>query len=572
MPPPRLALPPVHVPNLHLKPVKRGRGGFHTPNDISAAATPGVATGSARVRAADTGGQTFHFSFVEISKSLTQEAALHQAYLERQSARGIKEQGNVRAQFGTIGDTYEQRNDFWRRVDAIERSPSRDGLIIDASQSAEWIAAARALPPDQTPPWLTTTLPRLIGANAPVEIEMPRKEARAALKWSRALAPNSPVSKIPSRAGTVQTRLTVELPHELSLEHQREALEKFARATFGAKNFPYWIVMHAPDAHSDARNQHAHIVYYDRPSQHLGLGRWDFEIKRGTPEAKKLGRNQQAKDRSARYTPWIKSMRETFATITNEIMKRESVDKVYDPRPYADMPGVEKIPETHMGPKKTAIERQGAATIEGVQNAAVKHAELLGGAQAMNEARVAKIDALWNQIPALGPDLRNRQTPEISIRGAKLRKLAHEYRDIDHQLADIENRRRLHQIETRAAISRLRQKTTWAKRELQEYAKSLNPDPVTLAKRAEIHAKAAAVYRRKKAELEPAWRELEVEHHDSRQLIPRRRQLEAEFKEVLSCYLEDIAHARANPERWEPWGSGPARQAGRHADEAEREM
>lgn len=175
------------------------------------------------------------------------------------------------------------------------------------------------------------------------------------------------------RDGRVQSRVTVELPHELaatldgSNSAYRSALEKFCQA-FEEKGLPWHVTVHLPDIEtgSDERNFHAHIVYSERPSIRLSEGVWRFEDK---------------KDRDAQGARWVKSLRDRYAAVMNEALDRESdrlaaageppLPRRYDPRRYKEM-GIEKSPAAHLGPKRTALERSGYPTREGMINAFVE--------------------------------------------------------------------------------------------------------------------------------------------------------------------------------------------------------
>ena len=159
--------------------------------------------------------------------------------------------------------------------------------------------------------------------------------------------------------GLVQCRIVAELPHELRghPELQQQAMDKFMD-TFAGRSLPAHGVIHRPDAErrpeggGDIRNLHAHIVYHDRPCERTAPRAWEF-----------AGR----KDREARGPAWIRELRERWAGSCNSALEKVQTQTRFHAGSYADL-GIEKIPQTHLGPINSAFERQGRATLPGTVN------------------------------------------------------------------------------------------------------------------------------------------------------------------------------------------------------------
>ena len=159
--------------------------------------------------------------------------------------------------------------------------------------------------------------------------------------------------------GLVQCRIVAELPHELRdhPELQQQAMDKFMD-TFAGRSLPAHGVIHRPDAErrpeggGDIRNLHAHIVYHDRPCERTAPRAWEF-----------AGR----KDREARGPAWIRELRERWAGSCNSALEKVQTQTRFHAGSYADL-GIEKIPQTHLGPTNSAFERQGRATLPGTVN------------------------------------------------------------------------------------------------------------------------------------------------------------------------------------------------------------
>ena len=275
---------------------RRGSGRYGRRPDFTAIAAPSSRPDSGA-------GVTFHFkhSFVSKKNSISSgyrdltSAAAHQRYIERAGAAERVSEGGFEREisFGNLGDTKEERAEFWRKVEEVE-----------------------------------------------------------------------------SKAGRVQCRMIVELPHELSPEGREKAARAFMQNLVD-RGFPCWAVIHAPDEHNDRRNYHLHAVYYDRPCLRLPDGRWDFELK--TEVLWKNGQRaskrplKQPKDTTARGKEWIRHLRNDWAENANAVLQEEGLSKRYDPRPYRES-GVRKTPTAHLGNKIALAESQGIDTKIGTEN------------------------------------------------------------------------------------------------------------------------------------------------------------------------------------------------------------
>ena len=228
--------------------------------------------------------------------------------------------------------------------------------------------------------------------------------------------------------GRVQSQLIMEMPHELTAAQRRQACEDFCRKAFEQRNLPYWAVVHVPEAKSDGRNFHAHILYYDRPGQRDENGLWHFDQRKarelypwGTESPKSRERrlrhvadNGVGADRrdaarqqlaeledwrqagapvnrstAARGRDWLKQLRATYCEAMNEQLALAGHDRRYDPRSYAAM-GLNIEAQEHHGPRRSAMARQGKATGAVLRNGERIAARYWGE---MATALTAEIDA-----------------------------------------------------------------------------------------------------------------------------------------------------------------------------------
>lgn len=199
------------------------------------------------------------------------------------------------------------------------------------------------------------------------------------------------VERTESKAGRVQCRMIIELPHELSAEGREKAARAFM-GKLGKRGFPHWAVIHAPDKHNDRRNYHLHAVYYDRPCSRLENGKWDFEVETEVTwknRQKVIKRPlKQPKDSEARGKEWIRELRRSWANEANKLLTDEGLAKRYDPRPYRES-GVRKMPTAHLGNKIALAESQGIDTKIGAENS-----------RREMRFRLSRPDAVFDQVSA----------------------------------------------------------------------------------------------------------------------------------------------------------------------------
>lgn len=157
------------------------------------------------------------------------------------------------------------------------------------------------------------------------------------------------------RDGRIQSRIVAELPYEREIGPQGRLriLERLGQA-FDVMRLPWMGVVHRPDAHSDRRNYHLHLIYHDRPAYEQPDGSLSFLA---------------IKCPLCRYRDFIPDLRKRYAALVNEEFERAGVDRRWDPRRYDQM-GVPKEPGEHLGVKAAALERKGIATNIGSRNAA----------------------------------------------------------------------------------------------------------------------------------------------------------------------------------------------------------
>ena len=190
--------------------------------------------------------------------------------------------------------------------------------------------------------------------------------------------------------GRVQYRIIAELPYDIEANDRMRIVARFGEE-FGKRGLAWHGVVHLPeniatrDSRSDPRNYHMHLVYYDRVSQLDERGIRSFGLK----------------DRSAQGKSWVVHLREIFSRLQNDVL--EEYQSRYQPREeqywnfsrritpksyeWHEMDGF--IPQKHLGPRITSIERKGIVTEKGLHNVASQSfCDRRAGLERFNEDRV----------------------------------------------------------------------------------------------------------------------------------------------------------------------------------------
>lgn len=347
-----------------------------------------------------------HARYIERENSLEaiSPAMRNEAYIERPGA--VEEIGTptdmsepALASFGNIGATLAERVAFWKHVEEAERSPGHDRLRLDLSNPEARAWWDRLIADPACPDCLRRLNLRKTALAFPLSPEDMAKARSHLDRHSREFDGPAPYRINPGRGGRIQNRIIAELPHEISPAKRLAILKGFC-AEFEALGLPYWAVIHAPDAHNDRRNFHAHIAYYDRPCRRLPDGRWDFAVaeRHRDPYGRERVRYpyRREKLRAANGQDWIDHLRRNWAKISNEILAAAGVEKRYDPRSYRKM-GIARQPTAHLGTKAAALEARGEPTKTGLANAERQFADEFARLQRDFASRMSEITERFEQ-------------------------------------------------------------------------------------------------------------------------------------------------------------------------------
>lgn len=290
-------------------------------------------------------GVTFHFAHKALSKrndvsdgfGTVTSASAHQGYIERREAGAELDAKSV-----AILDAWSQERSMEDAPNGVEGKP----VVGDDNQ------AVYGKPP------LTWSADRAgFGTLGSTPVE--RKEF-----WKK-------VEGAERKHGRVQSRIIAELPHEASPEERIRIAVGFCKK-LDELGLPYWASIHAPTKKNDSRNHHLHIAYSERPAGKNANGQWDFEA---VVRKKKKNRTvvstrpfRQNRAAETRQRDWVKTLRNSYADITNSVLEQGGYEKRLDPRSYRDS-GVSKEPTRHLGFKAHAMESFGLDTQVGTENA-----------------------------------------------------------------------------------------------------------------------------------------------------------------------------------------------------------
>ena len=143
--------------------------------------------------------------------------------------------------------------------------------------------------------------------------------------------------------------IEIALPHELT-DQQREWLVKdFAREQFVRKGYAVDIAIHGPDADSDQRNYHAHLMVTLRQ-----IGPNGFAKEKETTEQREAKR-KHGQTREQELGHW----REQWANLANRHLERHGHEARIDHRSLKDQ-SIDREPTIHLGYAANEITARGA--------------------------------------------------------------------------------------------------------------------------------------------------------------------------------------------------------------------
>jgi hypothetical protein len=158
--------------------------------------------------------------------------------------------------------------------------------------------------------------------------------------------------------------LKIALPHELNAEQRLQLVTDFARE-MAARGMVVDVAIHAPDAQSDERNFHVHMLLTMREIGPDGFGK---KVREWNRETELQSWKERWSELGARHLERagfeLEAERFRVGHLTLE-KQREAALERGDHEAARDL---NREPEKHMGPHATAMERQGIVTRNGDLN------------------------------------------------------------------------------------------------------------------------------------------------------------------------------------------------------------
>jgi ATP-dependent exoDNAse (exonuclease V) alpha subunit len=213
------------------------------------------------------------------------------------------------------------------------------------------------------------------------EIVLSAAAARADINWARdreALWNAAEIAEVRKDA-RVAREYEVALPHELNRGQRVELVRAFSAELANRYGVAVDFSIHAPHRNGDERNHHAHIMTTTREVTATGLGS-KAAIEWSDTDRRKKGLEPAKSE--------VKTIRERWAVLTNEHLLERGIEVQVDHRSLQEQ-GIDREPQSHLGPAVSGMERRGMETEVGKRIAW----EMQAAAQARLE-RAAEIGKL----------------------------------------------------------------------------------------------------------------------------------------------------------------------------------
>ena len=186
------------------------------------------------------------------------------------------------------------------------------------------------------------------------EIVLPTAAARADINWARdrqALWNAAEIAEVRKDA-RVAREYEVALPHELNRSQRVELVRAFAGELANRYGVAVDFSIHLPHRSGDDRNHHAHIMTTTREVTATGLGP-KAAIEWSDTDRRKKGLEPAKSE--------VKAVRERWAALTNEHLLERGIGARVDHRSLQDQ-GIDREPQSHLGPAVSGMERRGMET------------------------------------------------------------------------------------------------------------------------------------------------------------------------------------------------------------------
>jgi ATP-dependent exoDNAse (exonuclease V) alpha subunit len=183
------------------------------------------------------------------------------------------------------------------------------------------------------------------------EIILPSQFEKSAIEWARDRARlwNTAEAAEKRRDSRVAREYEAALPPELTAEQRLALARSFSRELADRYGVAVDLAIHDPKPGRESQNFHAHMLTTTRTVTPTGLGaKTDLEMSAVTRAQKGLSSH------SEEYS----TLRERWATLTNEALREANIDARVDHRSLAAQ-GIERKPLVHIPMEFYQLERNG---------------------------------------------------------------------------------------------------------------------------------------------------------------------------------------------------------------------
>jgi hypothetical protein len=187
-----------------------------------------------------------------------------------------------------------------------------------------------------------------------VEIVLPTAAAQQDINWARdRQALWNAAERAENRSNSrVAREYRVALPHELTGAQRVELVRAFATELANRYGVAVDFALHAPHRDGDQRNYHVHMLSTTRTIEAGGLGaKSELEWSDGNRRKAGLVPGDQE----------ITRIRARWETLHNEYLQALGIEARIDHRSL-EAQGIEREPQSHLGPAVSAMERRGMLT------------------------------------------------------------------------------------------------------------------------------------------------------------------------------------------------------------------
>lgn len=169
--------------------------------------------------------------------------------------------------------------------------------------------------------------------------------------WNAAERAEDEHNKTRAKVAITGQHIEIALPHELTAEQNRYALQDFIRDNFTRHGYAVDLNIHGPDRDGDQRNIHAHLLITMRTLNEKGF----------SPVKLQMDRTELSK--------WVTHWRKGWEKTANRHLERHGHEARIDHRSL-EAQGIDREASQHLGPTAAKMEREGKASERGNENRA----------------------------------------------------------------------------------------------------------------------------------------------------------------------------------------------------------